>query len=52
MRQMNELFNKHERVWFSLLREKSQRQFLQAIIVTPTNAFVPQILLLAPCSNL
>lgn len=31
MRQMNELFNKHERVWFSLLEEESQRQFLQAI---------------------
>ena len=31
MRQMNELFNKHERVWFSLLGEESQRQFLQAI---------------------
>ena len=31
MRQMNKLFNKHERVWFSLLGEESQRQFLQAI---------------------
>lgn len=31
MRQMNELFNKHERVWFSLLGEESQKQFLQAV---------------------
>ena len=31
MRQINELFNKHERVWFSLPGEESQRQFLQAI---------------------
>ena len=31
MRQISELFNKHERVWFSLPGEESQRQFLQAI---------------------
>ena len=31
MRQMNELFNKHERVWFSLIGEESQKQFLQAV---------------------
>lgn len=31
MRQMYELFSKHERVWFSLIGEESQKQFLQAV---------------------
>ena len=31
MRQLYELFSKHERVWFSLIGEESQKQFLQAV---------------------
>ena len=31
MRQMYELFSKHERVWFSLIGEESQKQFLQDV---------------------
>ncbi len=31
MRQLNELFGKHDRVWFSLSDEESRAQFLQAV---------------------
>lgn len=31
MRQLNELFEKHDRVWFSLPDEESRAQFLKAV---------------------
>ena len=33
MRQLNELFEKHDRVWFSLPDEESRAQFLKAVTV-------------------